>query len=283
MHSSEQEIADAVAVAAKADVVVMALGESFDMSGESKSRANIELPGNQEALFEAVCKTGRPIIVTLMGGRPQIFNQIADKAQAILYTWWLGSEAGNAIADVIFGHYNPSGKLPISFPRSMGQIPIFYSQTNTGRPYNNEPNKLYLSTYIDEQNSPRYAFGYGLSYTSFSYSDLKLDKASMDKKDSIRITFKLTNTGKYPGEEVVQLYLRDEVANVVRPLKELKDFTKIKLNPGESRLIHFTIAKDKLSFYNSQLNWIAEPGTFRVMIGSASDDIRLHSSFILKD
>lgn len=283
LHSSEQDIAEAVALASKADVVVMALGESFDMSGESKSRANIELPGDQEKLFEAIQRTGKPVIVTIMGGRPLIFNNIADKAQAILYTWWLGSEAGNAIADVIFGQYNPSGKLPVSFPRSMGQIPIFYSQTNTGRPYNNEPNKLYLSAYIDEQNSPRYAFGYGLSYTQFKYSDLKMDKSAMSSTDSIRMSFELSNTGKYAGEEVVQLYLRDEVASVVRPLKELKDFIKIKLQPGESRVIHFTIDKEKLSFYDASLHWITEPGNFQVMIGSSSDDIRLNGRFVLKD
>ncbi|MES2277565.1 MAG: beta-glucosidase BglX [Bacteroidota bacterium] len=283
LHSSEQDIAEAVAIAAKADVVIMALGESFDMSGESKSRANIELPGDQEKLFEAVQRTGKPVIVTLMGGRPMIFNQIADKARAILYTWWLGSEAGNAMADVIFGKYNPSGKLPISFPRSMGQIPIFYSQTNTGRPYNNEPNKLYLSSYIDESNSPRYAFGYGLSYTAFSYSNLQLDKTAIHSKDSITVSFKLTNTGNYAGEEVAQLYLRDEVASIVRPVKELKDFAKIMLQPGESRIIRFTINKDKLSFYDARLNQVTEPGNFQVMIGSASDDIRLHSSFTLTD
>lgn len=282
-HSSDQDIAEAVSVATKADIVIMALGESFDMSGESKSRANIELPGDQEKLFDAVSQTGKRVIVIMMGGRPMIFNKIAEKAPAILYTWWLGSEAGNAIADVVFGKYNPSGKLPVSFPRSMGQIPLFYSQTNTGRPYNNEPDKLYLSSYIDEQNSPRYAFGYGLSYTKFNYSDLKLDKNTISTGDSVCVSFKLTNTGNYAGEEVTQLYLRDEVASVVRPIKELKDFTKVMLQPGESRVISFVINKDKLSFYNKDLIWTAEPGNFRVMIGSASDDIRLKDSFVLKE
>jgi beta-glucosidase len=283
LHISEQEIAEAVAIASKADVVVMALGERFDMSGESKSRANIEFPGDQEKLFEAVRHTGKPMIVTIMGGRPMIFNNIVDDAQAILYTWWLGTEAGNAIADVLFGKYNPSGKLPVSFPRSMGQIPIFYSQTNTGRPYNNEPVKLYTSSYIDEQNSPRYAFGYGLSYTTFNYSDLKLDKTAVNAGDSISVTFKLTNTGNRTGEEVAQLYLRDDVASVVRPVKELKDFIKVSLKPGESRIVHFIIGKDKLSFYDVHQHWITEPGSFQLMIGSASDDIRLHSAFILNN
>ncbi|EHQ30756.1 glycoside hydrolase family 3 N-terminal domain-containing protein [Mucilaginibacter paludis] len=282
MHSSQQDIAEAVSIASQADIVVMALGESFDMSGESKSRADIALPGNQEDLFEAVAATGKPVIVTIMGGRPLIFNRIANKAQSILYTWWLGSEAGNAIADVIFGKYNPSGKLPVSFPRSMGQIPIFYSQTNTGRPYNNEPEKLYLSSYIDEQNSPRYAFGYGLSYTTFGYSELKLDKNIIFANDSVTISFSLTNTGRYAGEEVAQLYLRDEVASVVRPLKELKKFIKVQLQPGESRIVHFVLGNDDLSFYDAKLNWIVEPGVFRIMIGSASDDIRASTAFTLK-
>jgi len=282
-HSSDQEIAEAVAVAAKADVVILTLGESYEMSGESKSRANIELPGDQVKLFNAIQQTGKPVIVVMMGGRPLIFNQIADQASAILYTWWLGTEAGNAIADVVFGKYNPAGKLPVSFPRSMGQIPIFYSQTNTGRPYTNQKAKLYLSSYIDEENTPRYAFGYGLSYTNFSYSDIQLSKNTINAADSITVTFKLTNTGKYAGEEVAQLYLRDDVASMVRPVKELKDFKKVMLQPGESKTISFVINKEKLSFYNQKLVWGAEAGTFQVMIGSASDDIRLKGSFELID
>ncbi|RKR83688.1 beta-glucosidase [Mucilaginibacter gracilis] len=282
-RSSEQDIAEAVSIAAKSDVVIMALGETFDMSGESKSRANIELPGDQQKLFDAIEQTGKPIIVIIMGGRPLIFNKIADKAQAILYTWWLGSEAGNAIADVLFGKYNPAGKLPVSFPRSMGQIPLFYSQTNTGRPYNNEANKLYLSSYIDEQNTPRYEFGYGLSYTTFSYSDLKIDKPVLSTGDSLRVTFKITNTGKYAGEEVAQLYLRDEVASVVQPVKLLKDFSKVMLKPGESKTLVFIVNKEKLSFYNKYMAWVTEPGNFKLMIGSSSDDIRLKGSFELTD
>ncbi|NQX39003.1 beta-glucosidase [Pedobacter steynii] len=281
LSSTDAEIAEAVATARQADVVVLALGETWDMSGESKSRADIHLPGDQVKLFEAIQKTGKPIIVTLMAGRPMIFNEIADKAAAILYTWWLGSEAGNAISDVIFGNYNPSAKLPVTFPRAMGQIPIYYGQTNTGRPYTNQKNKLYLSVYIDEENTPRYAFGYGLSYTKFSYSDLKLSKSEITDADSVVLSFKLTNTGKYAGEEVAQLYLRDEVASIVRPLKELKDFAKVLLKPGESKLISFVINKEKLSFYNKDLKWITEPGVFQVMLGSSSDQILLQSKFTL--
>jgi beta-glucosidase len=281
LHTSDAEIAEAVETARQADVIILALGETWDMSGESKSRADIHLPGDQLKLFEAIQKTGKPIIVTLMAGRPMIFNEIADKATAILYTWWLGSEAGNAISDVIFGNYNPSAKLPVTFPRAMGQIPIYYSQTNTGRPYTNQKNKLYLSVYIDEENTPRYAFGYGLSYTKFNYSDLKLSKSEITDADSVTLSFKVTNTGKYAGEEVVQLYLRDEVASIVRPLKELKDFAKVLLKPGESKLISFVINKDKLSFYNKDLKWITEPGVFQVMVGSSSDQILLQSKFKL--
>jgi beta-glucosidase len=281
LHTSDAEIAEAVETARQADVIILALGETWDMSGESKSRADIHLPGDQLKLFEAIQKTGKPIIVTLMAGRPMIFNEIADKATAILYTWWLGSEAGNAISDVIFGNYNPSAKLPVTFPRAMGQIPIYYSQTNTGRPYTNQKNKLYLSVYIDEENTPRYAFGYGLSYTKFNYSDLKLSKSEITDADSVTLSFKVTNTGKYAGEEVVQLYLRDEVASIVRPLKELKDFAKVLLKPGESKLINFVINKDKLSFYNKDLKWITEPGVFQVMVGSSSDQILLQSKFKL--
>ncbi len=283
--SSEAEIQEAVATAGKADIVLLAVGETWDMSGESKSRADIHLPGDQEKLFSALQQTGKPIIVVIMAGRPLIFNSIADKANSIVYTWWLGSEAGNAIADVLLGDYNPAGKLPSTFPRSMGQIPLFYNHLNTGRPYTgtkeNPKNKLYLSAYIDEDNTPRYAFGYGLSYTKFAYSDLKLSKTSINNKDSIVVTFKLTNTGKYAGEEVAQLYLRDEVASIVRPVKELKDFAKVKLGAGESREIRFTINKEKLSFYNKQLEWVTEPGMFQLMVGTASDNIKLKSSFEL--
>ena len=279
--TTDDEINEAVAVANKADVVVLAVGETYDMSGESKSRADIHLPGDQEKLFAALQQTGKPIVVVVMAGRSLIFNTIANKANSILYTWWLGSEAGNAIADVLYGDYNPAGRLPITFPRSMGQIPIYYSHLNTGRAYENQKSKLYLSSYIDEENTPRYAFGYGLSYTNFQYSDLQLSDSTMNEKDSIVVSFKLTNIGKYAGEEVAQLYLRNEVASIARPVKELKDFVKVKLNVGESKEISFIINKEKLSFYNRKLEWGTEPGRFQLMIGTASDSILLKSSFQL--
>jgi beta-glucosidase len=216
-------------------------------------------------------------------GRPLVFNWTADNIPAILYTWWLGTEAGNAIADVLFGDYNPSGKLPMTFPRSEGQIPIYYNYYNTGRPAPDDDNPArYRSGYIDLQKSPRFAFGHGLSYTTFTYSDLQLSKPAMGANDSIVVTFKLTNSGKVAGEEVAQLYLRDEVASLVRPVKELKDFTKLLLQPGETQTVRFVIKKDKLSFYNQQLQWVAEPGGFELMVGASSSDIRLKSKFELK-
>ena len=259
----------------------MTVGEARDMSGEAKSRSNIQLPGVQEELIKAIHATGKPMIVLISAGRPLIFNWTADNVPAILYTWWLGTKAGDAIADVLFGDYNPSGKLPMSFPRTEGQIPIYYNHYNTGRPATSDSDRFYRSAYIDLSIYPKYEFGYGLSYTTFQYSDLLLNKKKMKAGEKIEVTMKLTNTGKYSGEEVVQLYIRDRVGSVVRPVKELKDFQKIKLNPGESKIIRFTIDKEKLSFFNDKLLWINEPGEFDLMIGSSSEDIRLKDSFEL--
>ncbi|MGZ3757794.1 MAG: beta-glucosidase BglX [Mucilaginibacter sp.] len=272
---------EAVNAARNAEVVIMAIGESYDMSGEAKSRSNIHIPGLQEELVKEIQATGKPLVVLVMGGRPLIFNWTADHVPAILYTWWLGTEAGDAMADVLFGDYNPSGKLPISFPRSEGQIPVFYSYKNTGRPLVNANDVNYKSAYLDLPNTPKFAFGFGLSYTSFSYSALKLSSTIINKHQTLKVTFKLTNTGKYTGEEVVQLYLRDRVASVTRPVKELKDFKKIELLPSESKTITFEIDANKLSFYNQQMHWTTEPGKFDLMIGSASNDIRLTSVFDL--
>ena len=273
--------AEAVQKARQADVVIMAVGETYDMSGEAKSRTNIHLPGLQEDLIKAIKATGKPVVVLVMGGRPLIFNWTADNVPAILYTWWLGTQAGDAIADVLFGDYNPSGKLPMSFPRAEGQIPIFYAAKNTGRPLLNPQNVTYKSAYIDELNTPRFAFGYGLSYTTFSYTNLHLSTHRLDSAQNIQVTFTLTNTGQRKGEEVVQLYLHQRVASVTRPVKELKDFAKVSLLPGEQKTISFVIDKTKLSFYNQQMRWTTEPGTFDLMIGAASDDIRLIDTFEL--
>lgn len=274
-------IGEAVAVASKADIIIMALGEAGDMSGEAKSRADIGLPGRQLELFNAVKATGKPVVVVLMAGRPLIFNEIADKADAILYAWFLGDEGGPAIANVLTGDYNPSGKLPVTFPRSMGQIPLTYNGYKTGHPYV-ATSVNYQTGYIDMPNTPRYAFGYGLSYTDFKYSDLKLDQSAMTRTGAINASFTLTNTGKYTGEEVVQLYINDPVASIVQPMKKLKSFQKVALKPGESKTITFKVDNEMLSFYNQQLQWASEVGSFKLLIGSASDDIRLQSDFKLQ-
>lgn len=278
---NKEGFAEAIAVANQADVVVLSVGESWNMSGEAKSRSNIHLPGVQEELIKAIQATGKPVVVLINAGRPLIFNDTADTVPAILYTWWLGTEAGNAIADVLFGDYNPSGKLPMSFPREEGQIPIYYNHFNTGRPAPNDTATNYVSAYTDLKNSPRFPFGYGLSYTTFKYSDLKLSQNKIKANETIAVSVTITNSGKVAGEEVVQLYLRDKVGSVVRPIIELKDFQKIKLNVGESKTIQFFIGKEKLSFYNAALQWVTEPGDFDLMIGSSSSDIRLRDSFEL--
>ena len=271
---------EAVDVANQADVVILSIGERWNMSGEAKSRSNLQLPGVQEDLIKELQKTGKPIVILINAGRPLIFNWTADNMPTIVYTWWLGSEAGNAIADVLFGDYNPSGKLPMSFPRTEGQIPIYYNHFSTGRPSINE-DKVYKSAYIDLPNSPKFPFGYGLSYTTFSYSDLKLSKTKMTSAETLEVSMTLTNTGKFAGDEVVQLYLQDKFGSVVRPIIELKDFQKIKLQAGESKTLTFVIDNEKLAFYNQALEFKSEPGAFNLMIGSSSSDIRLSTSFEL--
>ncbi|HEY4618525.1 MAG TPA: glycoside hydrolase family 3 C-terminal domain-containing protein, partial [Flavobacterium sp.] len=272
---------EAINVANQADVVILSIGERHNMSGEAKSRSDIHLPGVQEDLVKEMMKTGKPVIVLINAGRPLIFNWTADNVPAVVYTWWLGSEAGNAIADVLFGDYNPSGKLPMTFPREVGQIPIYYNHFNTGRPYSDEDNTNYTSAYIDLKNSPKFPFGYGLSYTNFTYSDLKLSKNKMKNTETIAVSVNITNTGKYAGDEVVQLYLRDKVGSVVRPVKELKGFEKIHLNVGETKTVTFVIDNQLISFYNAKLEFGSEPGEFDLMVGSSSADIRLKDVFEL--
>ncbi len=273
--------AEAVEAAKKADVVILSIGERRDMSGEAKSRSNINIPGVQEDLLKELLATGKPVVVLINAGRPLVFNYTANNAPAILYTWWLGSEAGNAIADVLFGDYNPSAKLPISFPYSVGQIPIYYSHFNTGRPATNDTNRNYNSSYNDLSVFPRYEFGYGLSYTSFQYSNLQLSKNKIKHNEQILVSCTITNTGSFAGEETVQLYIRDKTGSIVRPVKELKDFKKIKLAAGDTKTVIFIINREKLSFYNQQLRWVAEPGDFELMIGASSRDIRLKDEFEL--
>jgi beta-glucosidase len=261
----------AVDLANKADVVILSLGEAPDMSGEAKSRSSIRLPGVQEDLLKRVCATGKPVILLISAGRPLVFNWAADNVPAILYTWWLGTEAGNSIADVLFGEYNPAGKLPMSFPRTEGQIPIYYNHYSTGRPAKNDDDKNYVSAYIDLQNSPRYAFGYGLSYTSFDIANLKLSSDKLKiKGDKQKVTVDVKNTGNYDGEEVVQLYVRDLVGSVVRPVRELKGFQKIFLKKGEMRNVEFTLSPDDLKFYNNDLQYINEAGEYDLFVGNSS-------------
>ena len=279
--SNKAGFAEAVEIAKQADVVILSIGERRDMSGEAKSRSNINIPGVQEDLLKELLATGKPVVVLINAGRPLVFNYTADNAPAILYTWWLGSEAGNAIADVLFGDYNPAAKLPMSFPRSVGQIPIYYSHFNTGRPATNDSNRHYNSSYNDESIYPKYEFGFGLSYTSFQYSNLQLNRKKLKANEKIEVAVTITNTGKYDGEEIVQLYLKDRVGSIVRPVLELKDFQKIQLKVGASKTIQFIIDKEKLSFYNQQLQWVAEPGKFDLMIGASSRDIRLKDEFEL--
>ena len=278
---NKEGFAEAIAIANQSDVVILSVGEFWNSSGEARSKSNIHLPGVQEDLIKVIQATGKPVVVLVNAGRPLIFNWTSENVPAILYTWWLGSEAGNAIADVLFGDYNPSGKLPMTFPRDEGQIPIYYNQLNTGRPAQNEPVTSYASGYTDIKNSPLYAFGHGLSYTTFSYTDLKISNHKMKMNQEIIVTLKVTNSGKVAGEEVVQLYLRDKVASVVRPIMELKDFQKISLNPEETKTVTFIIDNQKLSFYNQKLDYISEPGNFELMIGSSSNDIRCKDTFEL--
>jgi len=264
--------ADAINAARAADVVILSLGEAHNMSGEAKSRSSLQLPGVQEELLKEIYKTGKPVVLLLNSGRPLIFNWAADHVPAILYTWWLGTEAGNSIADVVFGNYNPAGKLPISFPRTEGQIPIYYNHFNTGRPAKDENDKNYVSAYIDLQNSPRYPFGYGLSYTDFNISDLKLSSKELSiSGGKLNVSVTIHNTGNYDGEEVVQLYVRDLVGCVVRPVKELKGFQKVFLKKGEIKSINFSITPNDLKFYNDQVENINETGDYEIFVGNSSD------------
>ena len=262
---------EAIRAAAASDVVIMALGEHYWQSGEAASRSNIDLPGVQEELFNEIVKLGKPVIVVLMNGRPLTLENIDEKASAILETWFLGTTTGDAIADVLFGDYNPSGKLPVTFPRNVGQIPIFYNHKNTGRP---ESESKFTSKYLDVPNSPLYPFGFGLSYTTFEYSDISLSSNELKMNETLNASVYITNTGDRPGEEVVQLYIRQLVGSITRPVKELKAFKKITLKPGERKEVTFDLTWKDLAFYNANNEFNAEPGEFHVFIGTNSYDVR---------
>lgn len=271
-------ISEAVKSARNADVVIMVLGEHGFQSGEGRSRADLGLPGLQQELLEEVFKVNKNIVLVLMNGRPLTINWANDHIPAIVEVWHLGSQSGNAIAQVLYGDYNPSGKLPITFPRSVGQIPIYYNHKNTGRPIIPSPDLVFWSHYIDESNEPLYPFGYGLSYTTFKYNDLKLSTTKLDQNGSIDITFNLTNTGKVIGKEVVQFYIRDLVASITRPVKELKGFELVSLKPGETKKVTFTINEDSIKFFTANNTLEAENGEFKIFIGGSSKTI-LETSF----
>ena len=266
--------AEAVETAKKADVVIMTLGEGHAMSGEAKSRSNIHFSGVQEDLLKEIAKTGKPIVLLINAGRPLVFDWASENIPTIVYTWWLGTEAGNSIADVIFGKVNPGGKLPMTFPRTEGQIPIYYNHYNTGRPAKNNTDRNYVSAYIDLDNDPAYPFGFGLSYTTFKYSDFNLSSIELKGNQTLTASIMVTNSGNYDGEEVVQLYIRDLVGKVVRPVKELKGFQKIFLKKGESKTVSFNISPEDLKFYDEDLNYDWEAGEFDIMIGTCSADVQ---------
>ncbi|WP_028282389.1 beta-glucosidase BglX [Olleya marilimosa] len=281
-RTDKQLLDEALAIAKKADVIVATLGETAEFSGESSSRTNLEIPQAQKDLLNALLKTGKPVILVLFTGRPLVLVEENDTVPAILNVWFPGSEAGLSIADVLFGDVNPSGKLTATFPRNVGQIPIFYNHKNTGRPLGNKEGKFekFKSNYIDVRNEPLYPFGYGLSYTTFEYSNLKLDQTSISMDGKINITVDVTNTGNYDGKEVVQLYIRDVVGSVTRPVKELKGFKKAFIKKGETQTVSFDISVEDLKFYNYDLDFVAEPGDFEVFVGTNSD-ASLKTSFKL--
>ena len=274
-RSEEVIINEALENAKKADVVVAALGESSEMSGEASSRTDLEIPAVQKRLLAALLKTGKPVVLVLFTGRPLVLTWENENVPAILNVWFGGTQAAPAIADVLFGEVNPSGKITATFPQHVGQVPIYYSHKNTGRPLaEGKWFSKFRSNYLDVSNDPLYPFGYGLSYTKFSYGDVKLSAPSMKAGGSITAKVTVTNTGKVEGKEVVQLYTRDVVGSLTRPVKELKGFQKISLKPGESKEVTFTISTEDLKFYNAELQFVAEPGDFQVFIGTNSRDVK---------
>ena len=266
---------EALETANKADVIIAALGESSEMSGESSSRTDLNLPDVQQTLLKELVATGKPVVLVLFTGRPLILNWEQDNVPAILNVWFGGSEAAYAIGDVLFGRVNPSGKLTMSFPQNVGQIPLYYAHKNTGRPlHDGKWFEKFRSNYLDVTNEPLYPFGFGLSYTTFAYSDISLSQSSMDMQGMITASVDVSNTGLLPGGEVVQLYIRDLVGSTTRPVKELKGFERIYLQPGQTRTVTFKIAPEMLKFYDYDLQYVIEPGDFQVMIGSNSRDVK---------
>ena len=275
LRSAQELLDEALSVASQADVIVAAVGESSEMSGESSSRTNLEMPDAQRDLLTALKKTGKPVVLVYFAGRSTVMTWEQENFPAILNVWFGGSEAADAICDVVFGDVSPSGKLTTTFPKNVGQIPLYYNHLNTGRPL--EAGKWFSkfrSNYLDIDNDPLYPFGYGLSYTTFRYGDLQLSNNSMNERGKITASVTVTNTGNYDADEIVQMYIRDMVGSVARPVKELKGFERIHLKKGESRTVSFDITAKQLKFYNSALNWVCEPGEFEVMVGGNSRDVQ---------
>ena len=275
-ETDKSGFASAIQLAKASDVVIMVLGENGFQTGEGRSRTKLNLPGVQQQLLEEVYKVNKNIILVLMNGRPLAITWADEHIPAIVEAWQPGTQCGNAIAQVLFGDYNPAGKLPMTFPRSVGQVPIYYNYYNTGRP--GPKNEVFWSHYSDESNKPLYPFGYGLSYTTFEYSNLKIDDSNQSQ---IKLSATIKNIGRYVGEEVAQLYISDKVASVVRPVKELKGFSKFKLQPGEIKKIEFILTDAELGFYNNTGEFIVEPGEFGVMIGTNSQQ-GIFGSFLRK-
>ena len=272
LATNELHLMDARNAAMQSDVVIVAVGERFENSGEAKSRADINIHPNHQLLVKELKKTGKNVVVLLMGGRPMIFNEMTPHADAILLTWWLGTEAGNAIADVLAGDYNPSGKLPMTFPAHVGQIPIYYNYKNTGRPENKEIG--YSCRYQDIDFEPAYPFGYGLSYTDFLISEPVVKDSVFSLKTPLEVCVKVKNTGKYAGKETVQLYIRDLVASLTRPVKELRGFQQVELQPGEEKEISFMLTEKELGFESACKGWTVEPGLFDVMVGNSALNVK---------
>jgi beta-glucosidase len=280
-RSPEAMLREAVNIARRADVVVAVVGEASEMSGESGNRTSLNIPESQKKLIRALAKTGKPLALVTMSGRPLTLEEENSLADAILQVWHPGVEAGNAIADVLFGEYNPSGKLTMTFPRNVGQVPIYYAHRNTGRPQDGDEFQKFRSNYLDSPNSPLFPFGYGLSYTTFGYSEVSLNKTTITVNEILEAKVTVANTGNYDGEEVVQLYIRDVVTSITRPVKELKGFQKIFLKAGESKEVSFTLSEEDLKFYNYDLDFVAEPGEFIVFIGGNSEDVK-QARFLLE-
>ena len=281
-RSADDMIKEAVEAAGKSDVIVAVMGEAADMTGEASSMADIGLPESQKNLLKALAKTGKPIVLVLFNGRPMTLKWENDNIPAILDVWFGGTESGNAVADVLFGNYNPSGKLSMSFPVHVGQVPVYHSQLNTGRPYNHEAFSKFKSNYLDIPNEPLYPFGYGLSYSKFSYGDVKLSANTLSTGQTIKASITVSNSGSFDAIETVQLYIRDVVGTISRPMKELKGFKKVALKAGESKTVEFTISVNDLKFYNSDLKYAAEPGDFKLFIGGNSRDTKEASFKLLK-